>query len=167
MKKQILWKGIADQSLEYCSITNDKSGIQVHSSIVGSSENIIFKVVYQIELDPNWQVKYYELKAEMSDSDNIWSASDKNCGDIDIPLTPFTNSLPINRLKLSIGQKQIIDVIYIDVLQREIRHLKQFYKRLNKNTYRYENIPNDFEAEIKVDEDGLVIEYPQLFTRIQ
>jgi hypothetical protein len=50
-------------------------------------------------------------------------------------------------------------------MEDKITSLKQKYTRLSKDTYHYENIPNDFEAEIKVDENGFVIDYPQLFNR--
>jgi hypothetical protein len=85
--------------------------------------------------------------------------------EVDIPLTPFTNSLPVNRLQLVDGQEKNIDVIYIDLLEDSIKKVKQKYRRISAEVYHYENVPNDFEAEITVDEAGFVIDYPQLFTR--
>ncbi|WP_366915093.1 putative glycolipid-binding domain-containing protein [Chryseobacterium sp.] len=36
---------------------------------------------------------------------------------IDICVTPFTNTLPINNLLLDIGQSASIDVLYINILE--------------------------------------------------
>ena len=88
------------------------------------------------------------------------------CIDVDLPLTPFTNTLPINRLRLPIGQEQLIKVIYLDLLNNSIKPVMQKYTRLSKFEYKYENVPNDFEAIIRVDESGFVIDYPGLFERI-
>lgn len=74
----------------------------------------------------------------------------KGCIDIDIPLTPFTNTLPINRLKLDQDEEHQIQVIYLDLLEQQVISVKQKYIRLSKTEYHYENIPNDFEAKIKL-----------------
>jgi hypothetical protein len=87
------------------------------------------------------------------------------CTDVDIPLTPFTNTLPINRLKLAEGEEHQIKVIYLDLLEQQISPVKQKYIRLSKTEYHYENVPNDFEAKIDVDELGFVVNYPSLFVR--
>jgi hypothetical protein len=63
------------------------------------------------------------------------------------------------------GQEKEINVIYIDLLEDSIKKVKQKYRRISAEVYHYENVPNDFEAEITVDGAGFVIDYPQLFTR--
>lgn len=87
------------------------------------------------------------------------------CFDVDISLSPFTNSLPVNRLKLLNNQQKKIKVIYIDILEEQLKPAEQIYKRLFETKYLYQNVPNDFEAEIEVDESGFVINYPSLFKR--
>ncbi|MEX2233175.1 MAG: putative glycolipid-binding domain-containing protein [Cyclobacteriaceae bacterium] len=39
------------------------------------------------------------------------------------------------------------------------------YPRLSQNEYEFQNIPNDFEAIVTLDEDGLVVSYPERFER--
>ncbi|MFP3675094.1 putative glycolipid-binding domain-containing protein, partial [Bacillus sp. SIMBA_031] len=85
---------------------------------------------------------------------------------IDISLTPFTNTLPIHHLKLQENNPQEIDVIYIDVLNHHIKPAQQRYTRTAANKYLYENIQTYFKAEILVDENGLVVTYPDLFEKI-
>lgn len=89
----------------------------------------------------------------------------KGCIDVDISVTPFTNTLPINRLELKVGEKSDIQVVYINVIEDEVTTMKQRYYRVSKRVYHYENMPNDFEADIEIDELGFVVAYQPLFYR--
>ena len=181
MQRNILWSGIEYHSLENCIVAVTDAGTEVNSTIVGTYNNIIYKVAYQIRTNQNWETISCELSARLddtilnldfkSDGKGNWSENGKptekysGCTDVDIPLTPFTNTLPIRRLELPEKEEQIIKVLYLDVLEQQIRSVQQKYTRLSQNEYKYENVPNDFEAVIRVDEDGLVVMYPGLFKR--
>lgn len=181
MQKNILWTGIEYHSLENCIVFVTDAGAKVNSTIVGTYNNIIYKVEYQIMTNQNWETISCKLSARLndtilnfdfkSDGKGNWSENDKptekynGCIDVDIPLTPFTNTLPIKRLQLNIGDEQIIQVVYLDTLEQQIKAVRQKYRRLSHIEYKYENIPNDFEAVITVDESGLVENYPGLFKR--
>jgi len=179
MQTNILWSGIEYYSLENCIVDSD-DGVIVNSTIVGFYNEQIYRVKYLIKLNKLWETHYCFVKSQFNNEikkfefekdQNQWSLNRKyfdsfdGCTDVDIPLTPFTNSLPINRLKLSLGQEENIDIIYIDLFENSIKHVKQKYRRISSEVYKYENVPNDFEAEIRVDKEGFVIDYPQLFTR--
>jgi hypothetical protein len=157
------------------------TGTRITSTIIGYYEKKIYKVEYLIQTNQNWATLFFEINCRHSDQTQLirfegdgkgnWRCNGKpadqfyGCIDIDISLTPFTNSLPINRLQLSQNQAQEIQVIYIDLLDLQIKPVRQKYSRLSDTAYHYENIPNDFEAKIQVDESGLVVDYPSLFVR--
>ena len=86
-----------------------------------------------------------------------------NIFDIDIYPTPFTNTLAINRLKLKDRERQVIEVLYFDIPEKEIKPVKQIYTRLKEDQYLFENYDKSFKAEIKTDGQGLVVDYPELF----
>lgn len=166
------WKGQADNSIENCVFTADNSGTQAAAVIAGNYG----KLLYLIKTNPNWETVYFEINAHIGDKETRfsfhgdgkgnWRNVDLNgCIDIDISLTPFTNSLPINRLHLKIGERRIVDVLYVDVLERQIKKVQQAYTRISTFKYQYENVPNDFEAVITVDRSGFVMDYPGLFVR--
>ena len=87
------------------------------------------------------------------------------CIEIDISLTPFTNTLPINRLKLANRERRKIAVLYIDVLKQQTRRVMQCYTRLSDGEYKYENDSNNSKSVITVDTAGLAVDYPGLFSR--
>lgn len=181
METNILWAGREYYSLENCLVATTEKGTEINSVIVGRYKQKIYRVEYQIKVNLNWETVFFDVKSQHSDqikyfqfeSDGKgnWMSSGKpapqleGCIDLDIPLTPFTNTLPINRLKLTPQASREIQVIYLDLLKQQVKPVRQKYTRLSDSTYQYENIPNDFEAVITVDELGLVVDYPQLFVR--
>ncbi|WP_276373150.1 putative glycolipid-binding domain-containing protein [Chryseolinea sp. H1M3-3] len=181
MQSNLLWAGREYYSLENCLVNTTDEGSEIDSIIVGRYEEKIYRVAYKIKTNQHWETIYFEIHSQHSDQrKHILFESDgkgnwkvdgkhadqfKGCIDVDIPLTPFTNTLPINRLKFAPGEERQIQVIYVNLLEQQIIPVKQKYIRLSKNEYHYENIPNDFEAKIEVDELGFVDDYPSLFVR--
>ncbi len=181
MIKNILWKGLAAESLEYCSIYY-KDTITVRSSIIGHHQYLPFKMDYEIELEQNWVIRSFLIKSSLFNMDQTislrhdgygkWYGESKEwktlegCMDIDISVSPFTNSLPINRLRPKMGENNDIDVVYIDIPSFRISKASQHYLRIHKNTHHFTNADGDFTADIEVDDDGLVVHYPNLFERV-
>lgn len=179
MQANVIWTGREYYSLENCVVALNDEGTTIDSMIVGMYENSLYRVGYRIRTDTNWVTRSVELSTQVFDEKKTyvfehngrWTCDGKpcpefeDCIDVDIPLTPFTNTLPIRRLNLDVGQTHEIRVLYLDVLAREFKPVRQKYQRLSGSQYKYENVPNDFEAVITVDDDGIVVDYPQLFVR--
>jgi uncharacterized protein len=87
------------------------------------------------------------------------------CKDVDLALTPATNTLPIRRLNLPVGGAESVIAAWVKVPYLEIEPLRQRYTRMTKNSYRYES-DTGFTAEIVVDDLGLVTSYPSGWERI-
>ena len=89
------------------------------------------------------------------------------CIDIDLAGTPFTNTLPIRRERWEIGQSREFAMLYIPFDDFVPRLDRQIYICLAPRLFRYQAVDRSFEAELPVDEDGLVLDYPSLFERIR
>ncbi len=181
MQINLLWTGRAYYSLENCLVEIKATGSKITSTIIGCFEEKIYLVTYLIETNQHWETLLLEINCQHNDTiQHIKLEGDgkgnwlkngekadqfKGCLDVDIPLTPFTNTLPIRRLNLSQNQSQEIQVVYCDLLAQEIKPIHQKYTCLSHSEYQYENVPNDFEATIQIDERGLVVDYPSLFVR--
>ncbi len=155
--------------------------LSVKSAINGYYNGIIYKVAYEIKTNDKFQTILLEIESMFDnkmqlislagDGEGNWikdgrPANELNgCIDVDIPLTPFTNTLPIKRLQLAKDQSEEIKVVYCDILEQQISSVCQRYTRWSKTSYQYENVPNDFEATILVDENDFVVDYPTLFVR--
>ena len=138
-------------------------------------------VQYVIRISPTWKVRQFLLFRDMDEPD-LWLGTDGNgrwgemngdhrpeldgCIDIDLPCTPFTNTLPIRRLPLHIGHTADITVASIDVETLDVQPDHQRYTRLDRHRGRFELLETGFAHEFDVDEHGLVRDYPTLFRRI-
>jgi uncharacterized protein len=84
--------------------------------------------------------------------------------------SPFTNTIAIKRLALKDLQSETIQVVFVHLPDLRPTLVLQRYtlKRSNQNevVYRYEGLNSGFTADITVDSDGLVIEYPGLAKRV-
>jgi hypothetical protein len=168
----VLWSGREYNSLENCVIAMRNGLLDVRSSIVGWYRNEAYRVNYSLSTNTQGEVASLHLEIQhntrtlqhelLKRGDDGWKHNGNNapefkgCVDVDISLSPLTNTLPINRLSLSVGDSRVIRVIYFDLLSDRIHPVSQRYTRLSNMSYRYENVPNDFEAIIIVDEHGIV-----------
>lgn len=181
--KSLIWTGPEYHSLENCDINATDTGTEIKSVVIGNYERQSFKVEYFIKVNPNWETLFFDLKCQLgqwkqqlafeSDGAGKWYFENNlqtefnGCVDIDIPVTPFTNTLPIRRLQLKTGDCSTIKVLYLDILNHSIRPVEQRYTRISEYEYKYEDVPPGFDATVQVDDDGLVVEYPPLFMRKQ
>ena len=86
--------------------------------------------------------------------------------DVDIAMTPLTNTLPIRRLRTAVGKSVDLDMAYVTVPTLAVTRDPQRYTRLEERLWRYESRDSDFTRDIAVDEDGVVVDYPGLFSRV-
>ena len=167
-----------DQRLtENIVILEDHAQITAQSVIRGTDPS--FTCHYKIICTPDWQFREIQIHDDCDrrlllrrDAQGHWF---KNGGEalahlseaqeVDFVLTPFTNTLPIKRLKLAEGQSADIITAWIDYPSLEIKADPQRYTCLSPTLYRYESRDSDFTREITVDENGLLVEYPGLFRR--
>ena len=89
------------------------------------------------------------------------------CIDIDIWPTPFTNTFPIRRQPMAVGERREFIMAWVSAPELSVRPLRQAYTRLSDRLYVFENLDGSgFRAELPVDEDDVVLDYQGVFRRI-
>lgn len=89
--------------------------------------------------------------------------------DVDLGVTPSTNTSAIRRLELTMGASAELTATWVRFPELSIEPLPQRYTRLGECTYRYESLRGGevvFQALLEVDGTGLVERYEGLFERI-
>ena len=173
------WTNWEGEGLEHLVLRGAPGAIVAESVVIGKAERRSFALHYRIDCDSSWYVR--KIALDLVGGDRIELASDgrgnwfdesrrpmrKLAGaiDIDISATPFTNTLPIRRLKLRAGESQEIIAVYFLVPQLKVSLDRQRYTRLDARHYRYESVDSDFRRDIEIDSKGLVVNYPGLFRR--
>lgn len=176
------WQPWNSTGIEHLVLREGSREIVAESVVVGSADDSVFALRYRIRCDKSWRVRSAEItlvgsdrKIEISsDGKGNWSdASGKSLPklegaiDIDLSATPFTNTLPIRRLKLKARRSAEILAVYILAPRLTLTTDPQRYTCLVPGKrYRYESIDSDFTREIEVDRRGLVVTYPGLFRRL-
>jgi hypothetical protein len=143
-----------------------------------------FRLTYRLTWDEAWRLRDAELVVEterfsrslslQTDGQGHWRHGEgraiaelDGCIDVDIWPTPFTNSFPIRREPLAAGERRQFRMAWIYAPDLTVHPQPQAYTRLADRRYLYETLDGrGFRAELKVDEDGIVLDYPELFRRV-
>ncbi len=89
------------------------------------------------------------------------------CIDIDLGWSPSTNTLPIRRLRLDVGKASgTIMAAWVRFPDLKLEPLPQQYLRISEPLYRYSSRGGAFVAQLSVDDEGLVVEYEGLWSRV-
>jgi hypothetical protein len=84
--------------------------------------------------------------------------------DLDLEFSPLTNTFPIRRLNLAVGESAELVAAWVRFPRLTVEPLPQRYTRLSESVYRYES--DGFSAEVEVDDLGLVVRYGDLWERV-
>lgn len=180
LRASIRWRSVEHGGLEQLRINEWDDAIKVRSAIIGAVGDMRHGVMYEISLGLDWTFEAILLQR----TDGVMSVLRRGkgdewfdmhaeelpelrgCIDIDFEMTPFTNTLPIRRAPLAIGETRRFRMAYIPADTLEPYPAEQIYTRLDHDLYRFETADGSFTADITVDENGLVVDYPQLFERV-
>lgn len=143
-----------------------------------------FRLTYRLTWDESWRLNEAELVLAtegsirslrlQTDGQGHWRDGDdkaidelNGCMDIDIWPTPFTNTFPIRREPMAIGEKRDFLMAWVFAPDLTVQPQPQAYTRLSDRLYLFENLDGTgFKAELTVDEDCVVLDYPNLFRRV-
>jgi uncharacterized protein len=144
-----------------------------------------FRLTYRLTWDESWRLRDADLVVATerstgslslrTDGWGHWRQGNgpaidtlDGCVDIDIWPTPFTNSFPIRREPMVVGERRQFRMAWIFAPDLTVHPQPQAYTRLADRLYLFENLDGSgFRAELPVDEDGIVLDYPGLFQRVK
>jgi uncharacterized protein len=90
--------------------------------------------------------------------------------DCDLQSSPLTNTMPVLREGLDRGGSKDFKMAWIAVPDLRVHASPQRYEHVRRDeagsVVRYISLDGDFSAELELDADGLVINYPQLARRV-
>ncbi len=182
----VRWQDWDGHGLEHCVCLEDAQGM-VLDGVVAGTRHGLYGAHYFVRTDADFRTR--QARVGYSGGPCLHVESDGNgtwydvigkralpgldgCFDIDIGVTPATNTLPMKRLKLRAGESKDITVAYVplpDQIDGDFlpRRAEQRYTCLTpEQWYRYEGLFRGFTAELEVDQAGLVIDYPDTFRRV-
>jgi hypothetical protein len=172
----VLWQA-SDGGSEVCVLERAGRGWRLRGTVLTHEARQPIELRYAVAVDSAWATTGVEVVVavaggdprELPELDALWSGTERppeyrKCLDVDLSFTPATNTLPIRRLGLEVGDEAEIHVAWLVWPELSVRPVLQRYARLAEDRYRYAQ--DDFEAELIVDEHGLVLEYEGLWRAI-
>jgi hypothetical protein len=174
------WQSLLGAGLDHVTLTAQNGALVARGSAVGDRGGQPYGVFYRIDCDEAGHVRELAMGTTsgqglhlISDGAGHWTngvgeglSHFEGCLDVDLAGTPFTNSLPIRRLNWDVGQRREFRMVYVPFDSFVPTVDGQVYTCLAPDRFLYEAADRSFSAEISVDAQGLVTEYPTLFTRI-
>jgi hypothetical protein len=172
--RRVAWRRSDDvETDEHCTLTVRDSGLSLVGTVLGAEGGLPVRVEYRILADAaglTAAVNVRDLRgfeqrtlALTRDAKGSWSLNGvaarslKGCTDVDLGCSPATNTLPIRRLRLAVGASRTIQAAWVRFPELVVEKTAQTYSRLDEFTYHYAS--GTFEADLTVDDDGLVAAY--------
>lgn len=179
MNKTIFyWRRIDVTGLERLEIDVAPGAVIARGSVI-CLEGGGFRLDHYWRLTSDWRAM--ELRVERWNADDHavlhlernrdgWTVDGAQRPDLDgadepdLSVTPFCNTLPIRRTERSLT----LDTAFVDGATLMVGRSRQRYDRLEADRLRYVDLglSAGFEAELDVDDMGLVLRYEHLFERV-
>ncbi len=180
--KTIFFKRLDTSGTEFLQMNESVSACSLAGMATFQEEGEAYAVQYDIVCTTDWRTQLVSARCVTAqgettlklrvDQDGTWWANGvslrglSGCTNVDLGFTPASNTLPIRRLQLAVGDAAEVEVAWVKFPSFEIVRARQVYRRVSDGTYLYLNVDSGFSAEISVDEHGLVTHYPGLWQAI-
>lgn len=169
----MLWRRHDGTGLDRAVLERNAAGVRLSGTALLVVDNDPFEIRYSVMTDGAGATTVVGAHVQgpgndrrlalTSDGAGTWSVGDEpildlfGATDVDLGWTPATNTLPILRLGLAVGESAQITVAMISFPEHEVERRTQTYERLDESTYRYAS--TTFEGTLTVNDDGLVTEH--------
>jgi len=161
----ILWRRLDRPGHEFARL--DGTTLEGSALFVHAGEPV--RLDYVIVCNERWETQRAKVAGLIGDRvvdvDVILDPAE-GWADIDLNFSPSTNTLPIRRLNLAIGQEARVRAAWLRFPSLRLEPLEQVYRRLGETTYRYESAGGAFVAELEVNGAGFVTNYPDLWVSV-
>lgn len=178
----LFWRRTDVDGLERLELSIGDGGVRASSTVI-CLEAGGFRLDHHWQLDAEWQAQLVIVERWSSQDHGVlrlervgtgWHVNGNPRPDLngaeepDLSVTPFCNTLPIRRTPQIVGEGLTFDTAFIDGPALTVARSRQRYVRQGARNVRYVDLglSSGFEADLLVDDDGLVLTYEHLFLRV-
>ncbi|HEU5001164.1 MAG TPA: putative glycolipid-binding domain-containing protein [Actinomycetota bacterium] len=176
----------ARDGFECLFVLRDGAGLRLHGSTAAVEAGEAWIVAYALVVDERWHTRSARVwgrsrageraVALESDGAGHWHVDGvpaphlDGCLDIDLESSACTNTLPVHRLGLQVGQGAEAPAAYVRAADLAVGRLEQRYVRMPDDgavrPYDYTAPAFEFSCRLVFDEAGLVVDYPGIAERV-
>ena len=176
------WRWADRPGLEALVVSREGDTLVAASHVLVVLDGTPLEVAYRLTYDREWRFLRGFVRASTRGADagatdlelardaaGEWLANGEpladlaGCADLDVTVTPFTNTPPLRRLGLAPGEARELRVAWLRFPELTVSPVRQEYLRLGEDDppsrFLYRNLDSGFEGELTVDEHRLVVSY--------
>lgn len=179
MADTILWRRLDCPGHDIARLTNRGAHWVLSGTAIFAHNSGPCCLDYLVVCDTAWRTRSAHVNGSIGDTrieftvhvdeQQRWYLNDtevsavRGCIDVDLSFTPATNTIPIRRLALDIGDASDVRAAWLPFPSLAFEVLPQVYRRTGATTYHYESSGGAFVRELEVNAAGLVTIYPGLW----
>lgn len=170
----------AHDGFEVAQFDRAADGVVISGASTGVEGDAPWWFRYRIELAPDWRtrrcdVDTVERRISIVRAADGWIVDGRrrpeldDCVDVDLEGSLVTNTLPVHRLDLPVGEAQPTPACYLRT-SGEVERLDQSYRRTTAApapSVEYESTAFGYRDVLRFGRDGLVVDSPGLGSRIR
>jgi hypothetical protein len=172
---------------EVAYFTNAAGGVRLAGFTTAVEDGEAWAVGYDIVVDETWRTTSARVWARsrsgerevivQSVGSGRWTIDGEpavhldGCIDIDLESSACTNTLPVHRLALDVGEAGESPAVYVRALDLDVERLEQRYRRVvdddgTQRRFHYSAPRFEYDDHLVYDSRGLVLHYPGIATRL-
>jgi hypothetical protein len=179
LQRTLIWNALYSPGAEYFNLWREHNGWRLEGKVAVVLDSYPVHVHYHVACDVQWHTRVVEVEMKMGattrslhitvDERRRWHLGGeeiravRGCYDVDLSVTPATNTLPIRRLNLTVGENADVAAAWILFPELTVRTLSQKYTHLEPSRYWYQSELGDTIWDIEVDDLELVRRYSNLW----
>jgi hypothetical protein len=181
------WRHIeAREGFETAFFCSDNTGYRCQGVTAAVEDGRAWTVGYSILLDDQWRATAATVwgRADAGARERTitaigvgrWEVDGEEipdvagCLDIDLESSACTNTMPVHRLNLAVGDTAPAPALYIRATGLSVERLEQVYRRVaddgHSMRFDYRAPAFEFEARLVYDRSGLILDYPGIAARV-
>jgi hypothetical protein len=175
------WRRLDVPGHEEARVVRTTGGWRLSGELEVEEAGLAARLHYLIECDPEWRTRSAVIEGEAGSRPTRVALAADGMGhwtrdgvpvldvagalDVDLSFTPATNTLPIRRLALAVGQSAPVRSAWLRFPELRLEPLEQTYTREAELTFRYRALVDGepFIARLDTDGFGRVVRYEGLW----
>ncbi|MEX2237244.1 MAG: putative glycolipid-binding domain-containing protein [Dehalococcoidia bacterium] len=171
-ERLFIWKGTGEERTEAVLVDISDDRLLARGTQIGLDPEP-YELRYRLETGPGFVTELLQLEAvgdgfrRTLELRRDVSVELDGVPDCDIAFSPLTNTMPIlrHRLHERAGVRDFV-MAWVSVPDLKVHSAGQRYEHLAAGLVRFATAEGDFTADLRVDADGLLIDYPGLARRL-
>lgn len=174
MTTSVAWTGLEEWLAEVADVELEPDGVRAAGTQLGA----VYRAHYELDARGDWITRRLRVEVPGAgslglrhDGDGAWTVDGAARPDLDgaldcdLAFSPLTNLMPIRRHALHERPGSVdLATAWVSLPDLAVTRSEQRYEHVRPGVVRFRS--DDFTADLELDADGLVLDYPRLARRL-